>query len=77
MSFIYPNLRDRERTCIKKKVKSRSKYTCSEIPHDPVERTGLIIVTTSEIFVWILTTNWMVTFVSPIKFMAQLQLPQQ
>ena len=40
MSFIYQDLRDRERTCIKEKVKSRSKYTCSEIPHDPVERTG-------------------------------------
>ena len=40
MSFIYPDLRDRERTCIKKKVKSRSKYTCSEISHDPVEMTG-------------------------------------
>ena len=40
MSFIYQDLRDRERTCIKEKVKSRSKYTCSEIPYDPVEMTG-------------------------------------
>ena len=39
MSFIYQDLRDRERTCIKEKVKSRSKYTCSEIPYDPVEMT--------------------------------------
>ena len=40
MSFIYQDLRDRERTCIKEKVKSRSKYTCSEIPYDPVEMTA-------------------------------------
>ena len=40
MSFIYQDLRDRERTCIKEKVKSRSKYTCSEISYDPVEMTG-------------------------------------
>ena len=40
MSFIYQHLRDRERTCIKEKVKSRSKYTCSEIPYDPVEMTA-------------------------------------
>ena len=39
MSFIYQNLRDRERTCIKEKVKSRSKYTCTEISYDPVEMT--------------------------------------
>ena len=45
MSFIYQDLRDRERTCIKEKVKSRSKYTCSEIPHDPVERTVQLEVT--------------------------------
>ena len=41
MSFIYQDLRDRERTCIKEKVKSRSKYTCSEISYDPVEMTGM------------------------------------
>ena len=39
MSFIYPDLQDRERTCIKEKVKSRDKYTCLEIPFDPVEMT--------------------------------------
>ena len=39
MSFIYQDLRDRERTCIKEKVKSRSKYTCSDIPYDPVDMT--------------------------------------
>ena len=26
---------------MKEKVKSRSKYTCSEIPYDPVEMTGI------------------------------------
>ena len=40
MSFIYQKLRDRERTYIKEKVKSRDKYTCSEFPNDPVEKTG-------------------------------------
>ena len=39
MSFIYQKLRDRERTYIKEKVKSRDKYTCSEFPNDPVEKT--------------------------------------
>ena len=41
MRFIYPDLRDRERTCIKEKVKSRDKYTCSEFPCNPVKKTGL------------------------------------
>ena len=41
MSFIYQDLRDRERTCIKEKVKSRSKYTCTEISYDPVEMTAM------------------------------------
>ena len=41
MSFISPKLRDRERTYIKEKVKSRDKYTCAEIPYDPVEKTAL------------------------------------
>ena len=40
MSFIYQKLRDRKRTYIKEKVKSRDKYTCSEFPNDPVEKTG-------------------------------------
>ena len=40
MSLISPKLRDRERTYIKEKVKSRDKYTCAEIPYDPVEKTG-------------------------------------
>ena len=40
MSFIYQDLRDRERTCIKENVKFRSKYMCSEIPYDPVKMTG-------------------------------------
>ena len=39
MSFIYLDLRDRERTCIKEKVKSRSKFTCSEILYNPAEMT--------------------------------------
>ena len=39
MSFIYLDLRDRERTCIKEKVTSRSKYTCSEIPYNPAKMT--------------------------------------
>ena len=39
MSFIYPDLRDRERTCIKEKVKSRDKYTHSEFPYNPVKMT--------------------------------------
>jgi len=34
------DLRDRERTCINKKVKSRSKYMCSEIPYNPAEMTA-------------------------------------
>ena len=41
MSFIYQKLRDRERTYIKEKVKSRDKYTWSEIPYDPVEMTAM------------------------------------
>ena len=41
MSFIYQKLRDRERTYIKEKVKSRDKYTCSEFSNDPVEKTDL------------------------------------
>ena len=40
MSLISPKLRDRERTYIKEKVKSRDKYTCAEIPYDPVEKTA-------------------------------------
>ena len=40
MSFIHPNPRDRERTCIKEKVKSRSKYTCSEIPYAKFHKVG-------------------------------------
>ena len=39
MSFIYQKLRDRERTYIKEKVKSRDKYTYAEIPYDPGEKT--------------------------------------
>ena len=39
MSFNYPDLRDRERTFIKEKVKSRDKYTCSEFPCNPVKKT--------------------------------------
>ena len=42
MSFIYQDPWDRERTCIKEKLKSQSKYTCSEIPYDPVEMTALM-----------------------------------
>ena len=41
MSLIYPDLRDRERTCIKEKVKSRYKYTCSEFPCNPVKMTAI------------------------------------
>ena len=44
MSFIYQKLRDRDRTYIKEKVKSRDKYTCSEFPNDPVEKTGCYLV---------------------------------
>ena len=40
MSFKYQKLRDRDRTYIKEKVKSRDKYTCSEIPYDPDEMTA-------------------------------------
>ena len=40
-SFIYPDLRDKERTCIMEKVKSRDKYTCSKIPCNPVQRTAI------------------------------------
>ena len=41
MSFIYQKLRDRDRTYIKEKVKSRDKYTCSEFSNDPVEKTDV------------------------------------
>ena len=50
MSFIYQKLRDRERTYIKEKVKSRDKYTCSEIPYDPVEMTARDIPEIPEIY---------------------------
>ena len=44
MSFNYPDLRDRERTCIKEKVKSRDKSTCSKFPCNPVKKTGSQVV---------------------------------
>ena len=43
MSFIYLDLWDRERTRIKEKVESRSKYTCLESPYYPAEMTALLI----------------------------------
>ena len=40
VSFISPDLRDKDRTCITETVKSRDKYTWSKFPCDPVQKTG-------------------------------------